>query len=233
MPSARVSVDSLLDPSAYLSLSAFPNVSTGPCCRELARGEGEGREGWQTRSHASRRNCFPEWTGNRNRAARARAVDPEVVQCVPSLCSAIFGLFVKSFSACQFSGSTAGWQNIPSSTSNSVGVAGTRASFFVLPELLPRKSFPSHLYPSRRSPAPSPTNRLCFLSPAIVIERRAPSSLPPASLRKLSNFWREYDTSEFSEASGKEHGNAFCPHAPCPRPTSLFGFRSPEYALRA
>lgn len=32
-----------------------------------------------------------------------------------------------------------------------------------------------------------------------------------ASLRKLFHFWREYDTSESTEASAKEHGNAFCP----------------------
>jgi len=33
----------------------------------------------------------------------------------------------------------------------------------------------------------------------------------PASLRKLFNSWRKYDTSESTEASVKEHGNAFCP----------------------
>lgn len=119
--------------------------------------------------------------------------------------------FTKSFSARQLLSSTAGRDRTAAkhlsapSTPASASASALRASATRANFLFCRNYFPGRAFCLISAPR-------CFLFVGTVIlssfyEKRS----VPASLRKLFNSWRKYDTSESTEASAKEHGNAFCP----------------------
>lgn len=181
-----VSVDSI-GTRPYLSPSGFSAVSTGR--RELA-GEFRGVEG---QGKLARIETVFLASGNRTACGSTRSHNVSFLSFSVSPC--FHEKFFHTPASGQHGrtdGGKTSLRTVDIGVGVGVGVARERdaCEFSVLPELLLRKSFLSHFYPS-----------------SSFYEKRS----DPASLRKLFNSWRKYDTSESTEASAKEHGNAFCP----------------------
>lgn len=185
-----------LDPSLFISLRFFSRLDESSRTCLLANSEKRG----EIRSHTSNRKLFSQ------RTETVRIC--EVTQCIlPPFPSCFHEKFFRTPVSGQHgrtddSKTSLRAVDVRVGVDVGDGVARERnaCEFSVLPELLSRKSFLSHF-----CPLPLSLRRSTVLS-SFYRKRNV-----LASLRKLFNSWRKYDTSESTEASVKEHGNAFYP----------------------
>lgn len=95
---------------------------------------------------------------------------------------------------------TAKHLSVPPTSTSASRANSMRASFL----------FCRNYFPGRAFCLISAPRRFLFVGTVVLSSFHERRSVP-ASLRKLFNSWRKYDTSESTEAFAKEHGNAFCP----------------------
>lgn len=188
-----------LDPPLFISLRFFSRLDESSRTCLLANSE---KSGENSLAYIEYRNCFPS---EREPCGSARSPN---VSFLPSLRA-----FTKSFSARQLLGNTAGRTaakhlSAPltsASASTSTSATASRASATRASFLFCRNYFPGRAFYLISAPC-----RFLFVGTVVLSSFHEKRSVP-ASSRKLFNSWRKYDTSESTEASVKEHGNAFYP----------------------